>query len=235
MAGKLDPGLRAAIENAFRDWTRGSPSTIPAAKPVATRSLQSIDRPAAEQSTIYLGLAVPDATSPDYIAVSAMDAMLGGSFGSRITSNIREDKGYTYSPYSAIRSRRHLGIWIQVADVTTAVTGPALKEIFNEIDRIRKEPPSAAELKGIQNYLAGVFVLRNTVSADAVTNQLQFVDAQDLPRSYLADYVPKVMTVTPAEIQRVAESYLSPGKMTIVVVGDQAKIAEQLKPFQVVP
>jgi zinc protease len=84
----------------------------------------------------------------------------------------------------------------------------SIKEIFNEIDRVRKESPSAGELKGIQNYMAGLFLLRNTISPDAIIGQLQFVDAQELPRSYLSDYVPKVMAVKPSDIQRLAEQYL---------------------------
>ncbi len=232
VAGKLDPGLRPAIEAAFRDWPRGAEASVPRPKPSNVRSLKSLDRPGAEQSTLYLGLAVPDPTSPDYVAFSVLDALLGGSFASRITSNIREQKGYTYSPQSLVMTRHHFAAWVEIADVTTAVTGPSITEIFKEIDRVRKEPPSEAELKGIQNYMAGLFLLRNTISPDAVIGQLQFVDSQELPRSYLSDYVPKVMAVKPADVQRLAEQYLSPEKMTIVVVGDKAKIGAQIKEFE---
>ena len=158
--------------------------------------------------------------------------MLGGSFASRITSNIREQKGYTYSPFSQISTRPHLAYWIQTADVTTNVTGPSLKEIFFEIDRLRKDPPGKEELQGIQNYLAGIFVLRNTISPDAIIGQLHFVDAQGLDRSYLSTYVQKVMEVKPTDIQGMAETYLVPSKMTIVVLGDKSKIADQLKPYE---
>ncbi len=84
-----------------------------------------------------------------------MDSLLGGSFASRITSNIREQKGYTYSPFSQIGTRRHLAYWVQSADVTTAVTGPSLNEIFYEIDRIRKEPPSARGVEGHSELSGG--------------------------------------------------------------------------------
>src|SRR5215470_19722911 len=151
-----------------------------------------------------------------------MDSLLGGSFASRITSNIREQKGYTYSPFSQIGTRRHLAYWVETADVTTAVTGPSMKEILYEVDRLRKEAPSEAELKGIQNYLAGLFVLRNTISPDALIGQLHFVDSQGMDRSFLSTYVQKVMAVTPQQIQGAAESYLVPSKMTLVVVGDKA-------------
>ena len=232
IAGALEEGLRPAIEKVFGEWEKGEPPANLAVKPVKARTLQVIDRPGAAQSTIYLGLPVAEPASSDYITLDVMNSLLGGSFASRITSNIREQKGYTYSPFSQVATRPHLAYWLQTADVTTAVTGPSLKEIFYEIDRLRKDPPSAEELKGIQNYLAGLFVLRNTISADALIRQLHFVDAQGLDRSYLSTYVQKVMQVTPHDVQGVAETYLVPSKMTIVVAGDKSKIADQLTPYQ---
>ncbi len=223
---KLDPGLRRAIQDAFRDWPKGSePADLPA-NPVKARSLHVVDRPGAAQSTLYMGLPVPGPTSSDYIVLDVLNSLLGGSFTSRITTNIREQKGYTYSPFSQIGTRHHLAFWLQVADVTTNVTGPSLKEIYAEIDRIRKEPPPEGELKGIQNYLAGLFILKNTISPDAVIGQLHFVDSQGMDRSFLSTYTQKVMAVTPQQIQGAAESYLVPSKMTVVVVGDKAKIAD---------
>ncbi len=231
IAGKLEGDLRHAVEQALGGWPKGSPAPSLPAQPVKARSLQVIDRPGAAQSNLLLGLPVADPSSADYIKLDVMDSLLGGSFASRITSNIREQKGYTYSPFSQISTRRHLAYWVESADVTTAVTGPSLKEIFYEIDRLRKEPPAAKELQGIQNYLAGIFVLRNTISPDAIIGQLHFVDSQGLDRSYLSTYVEKVMEVKPGDIQSVAETYLVPSKMTIVVVGDKSKIADQLKPY----
>lgn len=232
IAGKLEGDLRGAVEQAFSSWPKGAPAPELPAHPVKARSLQTIDRPGAAQSNILMGLPVAEPSSQDYIKLDVMNSLLGGSFASRITSNIREQKGYTYSPNSQIGTRRHLAYWLQSADVTTAVTGPSLKEIFYEIDRLRKDPPSAAELSGIQNYLAGLFVLRNTISPDAVIGQLHFVDSQGLDRSYLSTYVQKVMEVKPPDVQGMAETYLVPSKMTIVVVGDKAKIADQLTPYE---
>jgi zinc protease len=232
VAGKLDSGLPEAIRSAFGSWEKGAQPASVSVTPVKAQSFSLIDRPGAPQSTLYIGLPVADPTSPDYIPLDVMNTLLGGSFASRITSNIREQKGYTYSPVSQISTRHHLAYWAEVADVTTAVTGPSLKEIFNEIERLRKEPPSEKELKGMQDYLAGVFVLRNTISPDAVISQLHFVDSQGLSRSFLSEYVQKVMAVKPPEIQGLAEKYLPPDKMAIVVVGDKSKIADQVKPYE---
>jgi predicted Zn-dependent peptidase len=87
-------------------------------------------------------------------------------------------------------------------------------------------------LRGIQNYLAGIFVLRNTISPDAIIGQLHFVDSQGLDRSYLSTYVQQVMEVTPQDVQGMAERHLAPSKMTIVVVGDKAQIGEQIAPYE---
>lgn len=232
VAGKLDPGLRQTIQTAFAGWPKGPKPSSVSARAVKARSFAIVDRPGAAQSTLYIGLSVADPTSPDYIALDVTNALLGGSFGSRITSNIREQKGYTYSPRSQIGTRIHLAYWVESADVTTSVTGPSLKEIFYEIDRLRKEPPSGQELKGIQAYLAGLFVLRNTISPDAVIGQLHFVDSQGLSRSFLSEYVQKVVAVKPQDVQGMTEKYLVPDKMAIVVVGDKSKIADQVQPYQ---
>ena len=124
------------------------------------------------QSTVIIGVPTVDPTHADFIPMTVMDALLGGAFASRITKNIREDKGYTYSPYSELSTRYRDAYWAENADVTTAVTGPSIKEIFAEIDRLQAEPPSAEELKGIQNYLAGTYVLQNSSRA-GITGQLE--------------------------------------------------------------
>jgi zinc protease len=221
----------AAIRKAFANWRKAT-SAVPV-PPAASqkRKFVVVDRPGASQSTIQLGLLVIDPTSRDYTSLLVTNALLGGSFGSRITSNIREQKGYTYSPNSSVSSRRKTATWAETADVTTNVTGPSLKEIFGEIDRLRAEPPSSAELKGIQNYLAGVFVLQNS-SRTGIVNQLFFLELHGLPDSYLTGFPTRVHAVTPEEVTRIAKTYIKPDEMTLVVVGDRKVIDEQLKPYQ---
>ncbi len=230
-AGKFDATLGPAIAHAFESWPAGTKPVFTAPKPSYQRRLEVIDRPGAAQSTVILGLPVVDPTSQDYIALQVMDSLLGGSFGSRITSNIREQKGYTYSPRSQVVPRMHGAYWAEEADVTTAVTGPSMVEIFKEVDRLRAEPPSAEELKGIQSYLAGVFVLRNS-SRRGVINQLDFVDRYGFGDQYLRSYVQRIMAVKPSDVQAMTEKYISPSKMTMVVVGDKAKIESQLTTYQ---
>ena len=168
----------------------------------------------------------------DFVKFAVMDSLLGSSFGSRITSNIRENKGYTYSPDSFVWNRFKTGYWVENADVTTEHTGASIKEILFEIERLQKEPPTEAELQGIKNYLVGIYVLQNSTRA-GVIGQLENVNYNELDRRL------------PRHIRSEADGRHGEGRsgdgeevsvldrMTIVVVGDKSKIDEQLKAYEV--
>ena len=231
VAGKFDTAaVKKAIAESFGGWEKGPAriENVPVMKP--HRVLDVTDRPGAPQSTLIVGLPVPPATSPDTVPLIVTNALLGGSFNSRITANIREQKGYTYSPHSEISRRYHDSYWAETADVTTQFTGPSLKEIFGEVTRMQKEPVTPAELKGIQNYLSGIFVIQNS-NRGALIGQLQYVDFQGLGENYLKTYVAKVNAITTADVQKMTADYIKPEEMTIVVVGDKSKIGEQLTAF----
>ncbi len=233
VAGRFDAeAMRRSITQAFGTWERGTPpvENIPQSAAISARKINLIDRPGAPQSTLYVGLPVVDPSNKDYVAMVVTNSLLGGSFASRITSNIREQKGYTYSPSSQVATHYRTGHWVEVADVTTAVTGPSLKEIFYEVERLQKEPPTEAELQGIKNYLAGVFTIQNSSRA-GIIGQLAFLDLHQLPETYLTNYVQNVLAVTPQEVQRIARERLRNERMTIVVVGDKAKVLSQVSDF----
>ncbi len=232
VAGKFDEGaMKEAITSSLSGWREGPERAIPVAKPVTKKDMIVVDRPGAPQSTLLIGLPVVDPSHPDYIPLRVTNSLLGGSFGSRITRNIREDKGYTYSPSSSVSARYKVGDWAQQADVTTEHTGNSLKEIVYEIERLRKEPPTEEELKGIQNYEAGLFVLRNSTPG-GIIGQLNFLDLHDLPESFLTNQVENIHAVTPQKVQEITNTYIRPGDMTLVVVGDKKVIDKQLKKFQ---
>lgn len=232
VVGQFDTApVKSAIEKAFGGWEKGPDVIHDVPRIDAKRSLTLIDRPGAPQSTIYLGMPAMTPSDADYIKFVVMDSLLGSSFGSRITSNIRENKGYTYSPYSQVWNRYKTGYWYETADVTTAATGASIKEILYEIERLQKEPPSEAELQGIKNYLIGIYVLQNSTRT-GVIGQLENGNYQELPKDYIDTYVQKLTAVTPKDVSYVAAKYLRPEKMTIVVVGDKAKVAEQVKAYE---
>jgi predicted Zn-dependent peptidase len=232
VVGRVDAaGMEQVIREAFAGWHPGAaPALNVPAKAQTTRAIYIVDRPGAVQSSMYVGLPVVDPSHADYVALQVTNMLLGGAFASRITRNIREDKGYTYSPGSTVSTRYRSGYWAEIADVTTAVTGASLKEIFAEIERLRSEPPPAEELKGIQNYMAGTFTLQAS-SRGGVLGLLRQRNLHELPDDFHASYVRRIHAVTPAEVQRIAQTYLDPQKMVIVIVGDRAAITDQLTPF----
>jgi zinc protease len=231
VAGVFDQSsTEAAVRQAFEEWERGTAAAAPKPAAPSEHRFALLDRADAPQSTVLLGLRVPSPSHQDWVALEVTDALLGGAFASRITANIREQKGYTYSPFSAVETHPGVASWVETADVTTKVTGESIKEILFEIDRLRKEAPPAAELRGIQNNLAGIFVVQNA-SRTGIISRLAFVDQYGLGDAYLSTYVKRVMSVTPDDVRRVANQYLTPDTMTLVVVGDTKTVKDQLAPW----
>ena len=233
VVGQFDTAkVKSTIEKGFGGWKKGPNAIRNVPTIVGRRSLTTIDRPGAPQSTIYMGVPAVSPSDPDFVKFFVMDSILGGSFGSRITSNIRENKGYTYSPGSFIWNRYKTGYWIENADVTTEATGASIKEILYEIDRLQKEPPTEAEMQGIKNYLVGIYVLQNS-TRPGVIGQLESMNYNELDKNFLDTYVQKLSAVTAKDVQDMAKKYLLLDRMTLVVVGDKSKIDEQLKPYEV--
>jgi predicted Zn-dependent peptidase len=225
-----EKAMRDVIEQAFGGWKEGQPAVTNLPRPVTGRAVHIVDRPGAPQSTIAVGLPTIDPSHEDFVALQVTNALLGGSFASRITANIREDKGYTYSPFSTVSTRYRDGLWMEMADVTTAVTGASLDEIFYEIERLQDEPPSEEELQSIQNFLAGIFVLQNS-SRGGIVGQLAFMRLHGLPDDYLETYVDRIYDVTPEEVQRIMQEYIRADDMLLVVTGDREQVEQQLVEF----
>jgi len=231
VVGRFDAAaVEAAARKAFSDWKPGAAPAPPASDATSTRAVYLLDRPGAPQSTINIAVPVIDPSQPDWDRLFLMNTLLGGAFSSRITSNIREQKGYTYSPNGQLSSRYRDAYWVEIADVTTDKTGPAIHEILGEIDRLQAEPPSEKELKAFQNYRAGIFVLQNS-SRGGIVGQLEFVDLHGLPADYLNGYVGRIYATTPEQVQEMARKYLKDDQATIVVVGDRKVIEDQVKEY----
>lgn len=229
VAGRFDKAaVKAAIEQAFGGWAGGPErlSLPPAPQPGPKVIL--VDRPGAPQSTLRLAFPAPVAGAPEDIGFRVTNALLGGSFTSRITANIREQKGYTYSPFSGLSHNPGETQWGFDADVTTDVTGAALKEVFGEIRRLQNEAVPEEEAAGMRTWMAGTFVLQNA-SPGGLIQSVAERDFHGLPASWLTDYVPSLLRVSGADMQRLAGRSLPLGKMTLVVVGDLAKVEPQLK------
>jgi zinc protease len=164
-----------------------------------------------------------DRRSPDYYALQVMNTLLGGSFSSRLNQNLRETKGYTYGAGSGFAYRPLPGPFVAQASVRTDVTDSSLIEFFREFRRIRDSAVTPRELERAKSFIALQLPGRFETASDLAT-QLSGLLVFGLPLEYYRTYIPNIMRVTAADVQRVARKYLRPGQVDVVVVGDVAKI-----------
>lgn len=236
-------GLAAAeqaVKKSFGGW-QGSGAAPPPMQPQppappagAGKKLLITNRPGSVQSLIMVGRPALKATDPEYYPLLVANTVFGGSFGSRLVKNIREDKGYTYSPRVELRTQRLAGLLRVRCDVRTDVTAATLKEIFREMERMGSDPPSADELARARRYQSGLYLLRNQIQS-AVAGTLASNWIKDQGPEALTEFVPRVNAVTSAQVQTVSRSIYQPDAETVVVVGDEPKIKAALAPFAAAP
>jgi zinc protease len=229
VAGRYDrAAIDRAIRRAFGDWPAGAPARVDTSLPSGERSVILIDRPGAQQSTIMMGLPVPSLTSPVYTELSMANALLGGAgLMSRLDQNLREEKGWTYGVSTQIEPLRDGGLWMLFTDVNTPDTAAALREIFRETTQLAATAPSPEELKRVQNYRAGHFLM-GASSREGLINQLAFVDQHHLGPEWLPGYVQRIHAVSPDGVRRAAQFFDS-SRMTLVVAGDLSKIKSEIE------
>lgn len=220
--------LMRDIRSHFGEWAAGEAvrRPVPALKPLDDRKLTIVDRPGSAQSNIVLANLAIRRDDPDYFAVLVMNQVLGAGASSRVFMNLREEKGYTYGAYTRLDTRKEAGDLEATAEVRTAVTGDSLKEFFFELNRIRDEDVGLAELEDAKNFLTGVFPIR-AETQEGLTGLIVTQELYGLPEDYLNTYRENVRAITADDVRRVAEKYITPDQMSIVIVGDAGEILEQ--------
>lgn len=227
------PEMRALLAKRFGMWTRGSAArTIAAvtARPVANSAVKIylVDKPNAAQSVIYVGAPGAERLSADYPALMVMNTILGGSFSSRLNSNLRETKGYTYGINSRFAWAPLAGPFAISSGVRTNVTDSSLVEVFKELKMLRDLAVDATELERAKAYVALGVPQRFETNAQ-IAAQLVDLGSYSLPLTSLGDFISKVNLVAAADVQRVAKQYLPASTATVVVVGDVAKIRASIE------
>ncbi|MDX6359794.1 MAG: zinc protease [Nocardioidaceae bacterium] len=213
------------VERAWAGWTSGGTgSHVPALPTLEPGPLVLVDRPGAVQSNLRLGGPAPRRSEASYPAAEIANALFGGYFSSRLVTNIREDKGYTYSPYSVINNAAG-GSWLTVAaDVATEVTAPALLETSYELGRMASLPPSADEVAATAQYLVGSIALSTATQSGLADTLLDLLtDGQDV--SWLREHPQRLAAVTPEQVHEASVPMLGPAGLVSAVVGD-AEVVE---------
>jgi hypothetical protein len=189
-----------------------------------------VDRPGSAQANIVLSNLAFERNHPDYFAALVMNQILGAGASSRVFMNLREEKGYTYGAYTRLDAKRRAGDFEATAEVRTQVTGDSLKEFFYELERIRDDRVTDAELADAKNFLTGVFPIR-AETQEGLTNLIVNQQLYDLPDDYLQTYRSNVEAITAEEVQNVAQKYIRPDEVAIVIVGDAAEVIRQAKSY----
>jgi zinc protease len=230
--------VKAAIEKELAAWQRGgsAPSfdyPMPPA-PKAT-TIYLVDKPGAAQSTFALGHVGPARNTPDYYALRVMNEMLGVLFQSRLNHNIREVKGYSYGVFSNYSFGRGPGPFRAGGDVVTAKTDSALIEFMKELRDIRgSRPPTDDELAQAKASLVQSLPA-SFESVGGVNGSIASIFTQGLPEDYYQQFARAVNAVTKEDVVRVAQKYIDPDRLAILIVGDKSKIEGPLAATKIAP
>jgi zinc protease len=219
-------------EKVFGAWSGKKPDSSVAAAPPNPRGrrVYLVHSPGAVQTQILAGCHAITRKHPDWVKLGLTNSLYGGAFNSRLVMNIREDKGYTYSPRSGVNALRQHGYFSVSAAVRNDVVAASLTEIFYEMDKLRSVLVPEAELADAQNYLSGVFSM-GLATQDGLLSQLSTVALNELPDDYLETYRQRVRALTPEDLLATGRKYLDSANVQIVVVGDRAQIESQAALF----
>jgi len=233
LVGDVEPkSILVSVEEIFASWSGKKPAAPAAPAPANPRGrrVYLVHVPGAVQTQILCGCHSITRRHPDWVKLGLTNSLYGGAFNSRLVMNIREAKGYTYSPRSSVNALQQHGYFSVSAAVRNDVVAASLTEIFYEIDKLRSLPVPESELADAQNYLTGVFSM-GLATQDGLLAQIGTVALNELPDDYLETYRDKVRALTPADLQATAQKYLDSANMQIVLVGDRSKIETQATLF----
>jgi predicted Zn-dependent peptidase len=220
---------KEVLASSFAKWevSERKKRTVSAAPAIARTGIYLVDKPEAAQSEVRIGHPGVQRNNPDYFALTVMNTILGGQFSSRINMNLRETKGYTYGARSGFSMWIDGGSFVAAGAVKSAVTDSSVFEFMKELTMIRDAGVTDEELAFAKNSLI-LREPRNFETPGQVAGQLQTLVLYNLPDDYFATYVQNFEKVTAADVKRVAEKYIQPSAMNIVVVGDVATVKDGL-------
>jgi len=239
VVGDVKPDeVKRTLETALAGWSAGGsvPAfTYPSAPVAKATTIYLVDKPGAAQSTFSLGEVGPPRDTPDYYALRVMNEMLGVLFQSRLNHNIREVKGYSYGVGSNFAFGRGPGAFRAGGEIVTAKSDSALIEFMKELRDIRgPRPPSDDELAQAKASLVQSLPA-NFASVSGVNNSVASIYTQGLPEDYYKQFATAIGAVTKDDVVRVAQKYIDPDHLAIVIVGDRSRIEGPLSATKIAP
>ena len=238
VVGDVSPAtMMPMLERTFGQWkpsgAGAKPAPVPAAAQLTKRQIYLVDKPGAAQSQIRIGWVGVPRSTPDYPTLQVLNTILGGSFTSRLNTNLRETHGYSYGAFSGFEERISAGAFSARAGVQTDKTAEALKEFFNEFTGILKPIPGE-ELEKAKNYVALGFPAEFESTGD-LARKLEEQVVHNLPEEYFPSYIRSVVQVTGPGVEKAAGQYIQPDKFAVVIVGDRKVVEAGIRALNLGP
>ncbi|MHB8393643.1 MAG: M16 family metallopeptidase [Candidatus Dormibacteria bacterium] len=223
VVGQVEPRRTIArIRRVFSTWAGPKRvPRVPAVRAFGSDELLFIARPGSVQTVVMTASSGPSHGHPDHIALTLATAVLGGGFSSRMMNNLREDKGYTYSPHARLENHLRDSLAVASMEVRNEVTAAAYGELLYELARLCTTEVPETELQTTKSYLAGSRVIMLQTQA-GLASALAQLRAHGLDHRYLEQYSKQLLTTTAAQVRNAATRYLAPTAVTTVMVGDPA-------------
>lgn len=221
LAGKINDDVFSLLDEHFgdNDWSSVNSLEKNTVEIISCKEReQLIYKEDALQSAIRIGKVLFNKTHPDFQSLQILNTVYGGYFGSRLMSNIREDKGYTYGIGSGIASLQNSGYFFISTEVGVDVCKNAINEIYLEMDRLRNELIPADELQLVKNYLLGTF-LRSVDGPFAMADRFKGILEYNLGYDYFDKYIATIKGISASQLRDLANTYFDKESMIELVVG----------------
>ena len=223
-------------QEAFGGWTRGEGEgpvvDFQAARveppPSSGRRLTVVDKAGAAQSELRIGHVAASRDTPDYVPLLVLNTVLGGQFVSRINMKLREERGYTYGARTSFDFRRGRGPFLLQTSVQTEMTAEAIKEIFQELEDIRRDRPVTENELALAKYALTRGYAKNFETSEQLARALTQLIVHGLPDDYYDLFSRRVLQMDTATVAGTAAKWLQPERMLTLVVGDRQRLEPSL-------
>jgi zinc protease len=217
-AGKLPSKLFPLLNKHFGDL-KNNPISVPLIQSVqaAEKKYRVTNDPQGVQGAIRMGSNFPNRHHPDFTKAQVLNNVFGGFFGSRLMSNIREEKGYTYGIYSYLENHIQESAWVISTEAGRDVCEATIVEVYKEMEELRNEIVEEDELLLVRNYMIGS-ILGDLDGPFHIINRWKTIILTDLPEDHFYRQIETIKTVTAEELQQLANKYLQPEKFYELVV-----------------
>jgi zinc protease len=226
VSGDFDSAeMEAKLRKVFDPLPRGAAfETLKSDFPGPTPGVYFVDKPDVNQSNVYIVGLGTERDNPDYYALSIMNEIFSGGFGSRVFQYVRTKLGLAYDVGGSFSAAYdHPGIFFTGAGTKSASTVPATQAMMEEINRLKTDPPTPDEMRRAKDQELNSFIFNYDTPEKTLSEQLTLA-FYGYPPDFLEKYRDGIERVTAADVTRVADKYIDVSKLAIVVVGNKSEI-----------